>query len=196
MKKIQYLLVIGILSFAAICACSKKAASGAGNTSQNTDDDKDPLTLSDIYDENRNRLLTPTELKTVHVYNSKEIKMTREVVERSSKVVNGNIDSKEKTKLEILTVPKGTIGSIKKIFGNNTFLVSFSKKNQVFRFYFYLRGGRYYYLSPTDGGKMTYPKVDKTYQIYSHRGCKLLRVGTDDPKTEVKENEAEGDDGT
>ncbi len=198
MKTVKNVL-IALLAICLLPNCSHKTTTTV--TTETTPSEEDPLSLWDIIDEEdgRTRLLTDVELKTLHVYNSREIKMTWEDKENSSQVVDGKIVKKKKPEAEIIYIRKGTIGSIKKIYGTNKFLVSFSKEKKMCKFYFHLvkgngKGNYHYYLKPTEGD-MEYPELGKKYHISTNAKCKLLRSSEEDNTTTRSSDEAEGDDG-
>lgn len=161
-------------------------------TTQQLSTDDDMIPFNSIYFTKYG--VTVIELKKIYFYNSSEIKMTRESSKSTSRVVNGALETDDDVKSEAKKVPAETVGIVIRSFKNKV-LVSFSKVDPNFQFYFYLQKDGTFSLSPSDGGTMTYPETGKTYNIYSDY-CKLLYSKKAKKTTKYIEGTAEGNDGT
>ncbi len=187
MKKVKFGAMVLVSIFVIGCKSTKNTTK-----TQTTTTDKDKVPFRSVYITRDG--LTLTELKRIYFYNSSEIKMTREVSKPTSKVVNGKVEIKESKSTEVKYVPAETVGVVIKSFKDKV-LVSFSKKDPNFQFYFYLQSDGTYRLDPSNGGTMSYPETGKKYHIYS-KNCKLLFSKNVEKKTEHIEDEAEGNDGS
>ena len=188
MKKITF--AVTILLLASFGCKSPKNTTTVKNTYST--DDYLPFLVSYIEEYN----IGAVEFRQVYFYNSREIKIDCQESYATSRVVAGGVLQVEKNKEQDLKiVRKGTIGTVKEVFhddqNGDKVLVSFSKKDPTFRFWFtVMENGTFELLTSemeaTNG---------KTYDVYT-RNCKLMFSQKIHTQTDYKENEAEGDDGT
>ena len=189
------LIIPAIVLLLSLTQCSKKIQLPPPEVQKDTtysyqEDDFVPYLVSYI----REYGTSMYELKRIYFYNSAEIKMDFSGTITTSKVVNGRVIVDRKKEEELKIVPRGTVGVIKATKkdkkNGDMVLVSFSKKDPTFRFWFHVQ---------TDGTfKLVSSGTDapngKYYNITT-KNCKLLFSRTIYTRTIYSENEAEGDTG-
>lgn len=142
--------------------------------------------------------LSVSNVKSLYVYNSTEIKLSRSYPGGTSKVENGEIIFDNLNIIVDKLVPRNTIGVVDSISPNKKLMfVSFSKTEDVYKFWFEMNeiDGQYH-LSSNKEGNIKRGGYDYNVTIDSTTTCVLRVKIKREQHREYQKGKAEGDDGT